>query len=263
MGISNIIDKPAFGILTADITSPFEYERFTISRSPVKIGTIDDHVGYMNPIPCCRNMLVKIPDGDMALPEPYPTHKGCAEVIAMCLAFEKLHIPERYYNECYAYLTVDWRKVEAGKTHRQNIWHPDGFQGARYKKKLPACRGYLAFNTLPTEFAVQPFSIDGLDVVRDNWQVAFAKQVQPESVFIPEAFEVHLMSAYQIHRPAVSPIEQDRCFIRLEFSHKIQDDLGNTENPLLKGVLQFQPRPFALMVQAEESSWEGASVFKA
>lgn len=253
-----------YKILQEDVTRPFSPERFSISRRPVSVGRIT-HPIAKDGLPCCLDMLVKLPGGDLVVPEPYVSNPGIAEYLSACVEFEDRLLPA-WRETHYAYLTVDYRYVAPRTTHRNRGWHIDGFQGARYPVKMNVCHEYIVSDRLPTEFTDAVTDASGLDELKHNWFVELGKQIPDDrQVLRPEPFEIVVMSAYQLHRSQEAN-ETDagwRGFLRLDISLKQQDRLGNTLNPLLPAPFEFVPRslPEGLAVPVDDAGWDGARTF--
>jgi len=251
------MSRNGFDLLREDITNPFAKERFSVSRLPVVAGNMSCTDGSR--LPCCLDMLVKTPGGEISIPEPYASSEWIREFLTISLGFEDGLLPG-WRDTHYAYLTVDNRFVRAGRSHRNGGWHFDGMQGVRYPEKLNACHEYIVADRLTTEFTSLPTTADDLDELRHNWFEELGRQI-PETaeIYTPQPFEIVVMSAYQLHRSRVAN-EADqgwRSFIRLDISLKQQDRLGNTINPVLKAPFEYVPRdlPEGLKRPVEDAGW--------
>lgn len=246
-----------------DVSLPFSPERFRMRRRPTDVGYVDiDAIGEH---PCCLDMLVKLPGGDVVLPEPYASDPGIASFLAQALSAEDDLLPG-WREHYHLYLTYDRRQVEPGRSHRNGGWHFDGMQGARFPIKIPVCHQYVVSTHLPTEYTDVPTDAMGLDENRHNWFLALGAQV-PEDFDPIKAVpgQINLMTAYQLHRsPVAEPHEAGwRTFIRLDVSLKQQDRMGNSLNPRLPAPWEFVERrlPDGLEEPVRDSNWTGASKF--
>ena len=251
--------------LRGDLDGVFDPARFSIQRQPVGIGHLAEG-SLAGEHPCCLDMLVHLPGGSLVLPEPYRSHKGIQSFIAICCEFEDGLVPD-WRETHYAYLTIDRRIVRAGRSHRSGGWHFDGMQGARYPEKIQACHQYVVSDRLPTEFTDAATDASGLSELHHHWFEELGRQVGGDArVFTPEPMEVAVMSAYQLHRSKVASAEEEgwRTFLRLDFSLKQQDRLGNTVNPNLVAPFVYVPRdlPAGLRRGISDSGWEGAVRFE-
>lgn len=251
-------------LLRSDCAEAFMPVKFSAERLPVPVARLADGA-LEGDLPCCLDMLVKLPGGRLVLPEPYASHAGIVAFMAECMAFED-GLVSGWDETHYAYLTVDRRIVKEGNSHRSGGWHFDGMQGARYPVKIQACHQYVVSDRLTTEFVSAPTDATGLDELRHNWFEELGRQVPDDAeIFAPAGLEIYAMSAYQLHRSRIAgPGEGGwRTFLRLDFSLKQQDRLGNTPNPALPASFEFVPRdlPEGLSRGIKDSGWEGARVF--
>jgi len=253
-----------------DIVTPFDPNRFEISRKPIFVtnfyGKVDSTAILQTK--SCLDLLIMYP-GNIGFFNPYRTIWGYLEeesskasiiigkFIENCCKFESIFNPD-WEKDYYIYLTVDARVVKQGKTHRNGGWHFDGMQGRRYKTKLPVCHQYIMSTALPTEFNTGPVSAFGLDENKHNWFTETGKQVKKENIFVADPYKIYFMTAYQIHRCAIALKNTPRLFLRLDFSLKKQDRLGNTKNPLIKNYpFRFYKRdmPKYLKYKINDTGW--------
>ncbi|WP_253476791.1 hypothetical protein [Natronocella acetinitrilica] len=187
-------------------------------------------------------MLIKLPRGEIRLPSPYATHTAVNDLLEQILAFEQQLLGDDW-EDYHLYLTVDCRSVPAGHTQRNPGWHFDGMQGVRYPKKLPICHQYVVSNSIPTEYAGAPLDAGGLDERKDNWFEVLGGMLPEDGLReLGQPYRIEAMSAYQLHRASVAEETAQRMFMRLDFSLKQQDRLGNTRNPLLAAPWVFVGR---------------------
>ena len=249
-------------IFLDDISEIWNLARFEIQRSPIVLGMgIERKTEFCLPLPSCLDLIVKEPLDEIKIPEPYNSHPGVMDFIRICLSKEKELVPN--WNEYYAYLTIDNRKVDLGKTHRNRGWHFDGMQGSRYPVKLKPCHQYICSNTLPTEFAIQSVKASHLNEESDNFFSETGKQILDPNVWKSEPFQIVLMNAYHIHRGIVAQESINRMFMRLDFSLKKQNRLGNSLNPLIPNPFTYEVRemPEELKVQEDDTGWNKGKKF--
>jgi len=120
-----------------------------MERAPVPVARLAED-SLQGTMPCCLDMLVKLPGGHFVLPEPYRSHPGIDAFMKACARFEDTLV-DGWRDTHYAYLTVDSR------SHRSGEWHFDGMQGARYPKKLLVCHHYVLSDRAP--FKLVPRSL--------------------------------------------------------------------------------------------------------
>lgn len=248
-----------------DITHKFERGRFSISRLPVKVGRLENH-RFGTALPSCLDMLVYVPGGEISIPDVYKCDLAIMDVIKQAVDHEDKLMPS-WRDTHYVYITVDQRMITAGRTHRNGGWHFDGMQGIRYLDKLEVCHQYVVSDNNPTEFSNVVVDATNLDEATDNWFIELGKQVPDDAeLFVPETYDIMMMTAYQLHRSPVAKPEHEgqRTFIRMDFTKKKFDRVGNTINPALPAPFEFYPRPlpFDINPEAKQSDWNGASQFK-
>lgn len=133
----------------------------------------------------------------------------------------------------YVYLTVDQGLVKAGMSQRHGGCHVDGFQGARINPKVEEDTTYVVSDVCPTEFFVQSWELDGLDLMKDNVFLHMDQQAKLHRMWAPGAKHVVRCSPYDVHRAAVPEKDTMRTFIRVAISVRRFDRKGNTINPSL------------------------------
>ncbi len=225
----------------SDINGIWNPEKFNIERKPWTVGVIKNKSTLSN-LPSCLNMPIKLRGKeDIVLPFPYSLNPAINEIVYKTIEAEKECNPD--YKDYFAYITVDCRNMSAGKTQRNPGWHIDSMQGVRYPEKLPACHSFLCSTVFPTEFATNSFNASGLSEEKHNWSDEFAKQVDEEKIFKPKAGDLTTMSAYQIHRSPIIKENTQRTFVRVEFSKKKFNRIGDSINPLLPTDFVYEERP--------------------
>lgn len=250
-------------VLKEDISLPFEPSRFKHSRLPIRIGNV--LMKSMMGLPSCLDMLIKLPSSKIMLPEPYSLNDSLLHFINQATDYEDSILPE-WRTTRNLFLTLDYRFVEPGKTHRNAGWHFDGMQGERYVDKLPVCHQYISSSILPTEFSDMPFDATILDERKHNWYKVIGNAITDDkTLFKAMPDDILLMSAYQMHRSPIAS-ESDfgwRVFVRLDFTLKQFDRLGNSINPILPAPWKFVRRdpPKGLLFQFNSASWKNARKF--
>ncbi|MEM9220011.1 MAG: hypothetical protein AAGD25_37505 [Cyanobacteria bacterium P01_F01_bin.150] len=242
-------------IALEDISTRWNPERFAIARQPQYVGRLTRYADMAQPKVSCLDMLIKKPGGPFKIPYSSPS---ILEFAHRCLAYERMVNPN--WHRYYAYLTVDQRTVSPGLTHRREGVHFDGMQGVAYGQKLPVCHSYVVSNTLPTRFYVHPFGASHLDEQYDNWYVEMGKQALKRLSFQPCPFDIFLMTAYQLHESVVATRRVKRTFMRLEFTLKQYNRIGNTLNPLLMVNWTFIDREIPMHLSSDslnDTGWDG------
>lgn len=146
----------------------------------------------------------------------------------------------------YCYLTVDFGTVPAGKTPRNGGCHVDGFQGERIQPKVPIDHTYIAVSAVPTVFYKQTWDVGGLDPKHDNFFHAFDQQANPSAERMIDPNAIYLMDAYSVHKCSVPTEATFRIFLRMAYSVRQFDRLGNTHNPMFDYQWNMVPRALNL-----------------
>jgi len=131
----------------------------------------------------------------------------------------------------YAYLTVDQGLVKAETTQRMSGCHVDGFQGVRIHPKVAPDVSFITADCLPPVFYPQAWDLDGFDPAVDHAFHAFDRQADSAVIWRPAPGEIVACDAYTVHRAEIAPHDLVRTFVRLTYSVRVFDRLGNTINP--------------------------------
>lgn len=223
-------------VLTEDINQIWNPKRFELIREPHVIGEITQKEDFLKGIQSVLDMPIKIPNSDIRIPSDLDT-PSIREIVDKALEFEKGINPN--WNNYYTYLTVHHSFVESDSTQRRAGAHIDGMQGVRYKDKLPVCHSYLVSNAIPTCFFNHPFP-SNLDERTQNWFYEFDRVKDYTKATYSKPFEINLMTAYSVHESTFAKEDTLRTFVRLEFSLKEFNRIGNSINPLFKDELNWK-----------------------
>ena len=245
-----------YRLIREDVRKPFNAKRFSHARRPLPVANIEPYRGSI--LPSALDMLIKIPGGNIQLPEPYRGNCTIVDFIARSILHEDGLLPD-WREHYHLYLTIDHRMVPAGKTHRNKGWHFDGMQGERYPVKMPVCHQYLVSNTLPTEYYIgSNANLEQADERRDNWFDVVSEQIGeiPPEIWCPQNMQIVMVTSYQIHRAQIAKRDNMRLFMRLDVSLKQQDRLGNSINPLLPAPWPMVKRGFDGHQPLDDAGWE-------
>ncbi|MBI3553352.1 MAG: hypothetical protein HY077_12730 [Elusimicrobia bacterium] len=209
------------------ILEPWSLSHLLVPHKPVTIGEIEDRTAFSMPTPSVLNMPIKMRGTGYRVPEELAQFR---EFLQKVIDHEDAVNPES--DQFYAYLTVDQHTVEQGSTHRRPGVHIDGVQGARYPVKLPPEHLYSASDMLGTVFYDQSFDLTGLDPARQHVHAELERQAKEENARPVPDYQIAFWDSYSVHRADVAPKPLHRTFIRVEFSRKKYDSLGDTVNPL-------------------------------
>lgn len=213
---------------------------FASARTPLHIGEIENKGEFSKgDVPRVLDMPIKFP-GSVSIRVPKELEQF-KEVLQKAIDFE--FSVNRHFQSAYAYLTVDQKFVPAGQSHRNSGPHVDGLQGRAYPKKLRVDHSYLIADAEPTVFFTNSFDLSAADVNIDNFNAIFQAQVDYSRVIQPKPYELVMMDAFTVHESPTLTEGVHRTLLRLEFSEKVFDRLGNTHNPLFDYSWNMIPKP--------------------
>lgn len=184
------------------------------------------------------DMPIKFPGSNYRLPRELAYLKPLIQKIAA-----NEHLINDRINDYYCYITLDKRIVKQGTTTRKEGIHVDGFQGARLGKKLPIDHSYIVSNNHPTIFYNQPFEVKSdWDKTCHNYFEGFEQQKTGNSQVIYPNNSVLLIDAYCLHE--APPVIEDtfRTFLRLSYTVREFDRLGNAHNNMFDYEWEMHPR---------------------
>ncbi len=217
---------------------PWSLSHLLVSHKPVVLGAVEDRKAFSGPTPSVLNMPIKMPGTDFRVPEELAQFR---EFLRKVIDHEAAVNPE--LDGFYAYLTVDQHTVEQGATHRRPGVHIDGVQGARYQVKLPPEHLYSASDALGTVFYDQSFDLTALDPAKDHVHAELERQAKEENGRAVPDYQIAFWDSYSVHRADVAPRPMKRTFVRVEFSRKVYDSMGDTVNPLFDYNWERVARP--------------------
>jgi len=177
----------------------------------------------------CLDMPIKMAGSmEYRLPAELKQFSG---VLSAMIGHEHTH--NKLVKDFYAYLTVDQTVKDPGKTyHREGGLHVDGFQGARVNPKVMCDRSYIVVDCDPPYVYLQPFpQVVAMDDSKENIFHAFDKyRLLSNALRIGPKF-IYFMDCYCVHSAGVA-LSQQRTFVRLSYSVRQYDRLGNSHNHL-------------------------------
>jgi hypothetical protein len=219
----------ALAQLRSDVAAPFNLGRLTMSRAPLRALTAE--LGDFEWPHRINQCLVKTRNSERVKLGPFASI-AAAELVDRCIqTADDLHLG---WQDRYLYLTIDTRPVEVGETQRVPGWHVDDLQGPDILTKRPGGFLFVGASSLPTEFAIQQFAVDGLDDTKHNVFDWCGRQVQPSAVVAQWPNTIALMSAYDVHRGVPAVVEGPRVFVRLLLTHCALTSAKTTINPAIE-----------------------------
>ena len=216
----------------------FDYAKFAETRHPpVSIGFLCDTFTFDEPIAAgtdqAQDMPIAFPvsdrnDYEYRLPSCYKLLNEFVQKVA-----DVWSSLEPNAHEYYAYLSLSYGVIPPWKVQRRPGIHCDGFQSARVNPKEKGEYTFVASNSLPTLFYVEEFDTSPLDPSRDNFFIRFSQNATKDPIDCQRPYEIMMMDPYCLHS-AVSNVTDDairRTFVRIIYSTRVYDRLGNTVNP--------------------------------
>ena len=222
----------------AELNMVWNFKRFQKPRMPVTTGMVADQARFVEPSGLrILDLPVKFPGTNYRIPHE------CRQFVEVIMQIVNCEVTINPLTDLfYAYLTVDQDPVKKGFTQRKPGLHVDGFQGVRIQPKLPIDHSYIVSDRYPTVFYTHGFDVEHLDESAHNFFLEFDEQAQEEITWKPQPFQICLINAYQVHRSDYAIKNSDRTFVRLSYTLRQFDRLGNTHNPLFDYDWEMVPR---------------------
>lgn len=207
----------------------FSVERFLYPAPPVHIGEykIDYDPQEVTNVLRCPIKVAK--SRDIYLPKELAFLK---EYVEFCCIYET-SFNDRF-EDLYAHITVDYKDIKKGESHRVPGWHVDGFQGSKFPEKHEIEHSYLWTNTFGTEFCVQPFFVEHIDSSKYLVFDEFNKQAKECNIVKPLDSNVYIFDPYMVHRSPIINENVSRLLVRVTFECQKLLDPNDTVNPALE-----------------------------
>lgn len=213
----------------SSIGQQWNIEEFQHTRQPIDIGLIQNKFAFQNPMPNVVNLPIKMAGSDkMYVPIEYA---GMEEALNKIFGYEKAINPS--YTDNYAYLTIDKNYVRAGSSQSRFIYHVDGFQSADYTNNTVQ-RNYTVTDIVPIEFVLSPLETKGLaGEIVGNWFESFTHQSEHVDKMKSIPLHIYHYDGYQVHIPTQTMATTDKTTLRVSFTPRQMNQLGNGINPLI------------------------------
>lgn len=231
-----------------DMLEPWDLKRMLKRRAPLRIGSVDNKPAFSAPVASVLNLPIKMPGTGFKIPAELSPMR---EFLQKIIDYEAASNPK--LGEFYAYLTVDRGFVKKGDTHRRPGIHIDGVQGSRYPEKLPPEHTYSASDAVGTVFYAQSFDLRHINPDRDYIHGELERQADEKNAVKAADYGIYFWDSYSAHRAALADEDAERTFVRVEFSRKVYDSVGDTVNPLFDYDWKrlSRPIPYELNWHAE------------
>jgi hypothetical protein len=218
------------------IGQQWNIDEFKHARQPIPIHKVEDRYAFQYPMPNVVNLPIKMMGDDtIYLPVEY---EGMSEALSKIFAYEKAVNPN--YSDYYAYLTVDKRTILENSD--QGVYHVDGFQSAE-QTNMTVQRNYAVCDVVPIQHVVDPMETRGLigDTVGEFYK-SFAHQSQHVDKMETVPFQIYLYDAFQVHKTTQAMVTTDRTYLRVSFTQRRLNRLGNGINPLIPHEWTYVPQ---------------------
>lgn len=211
------------------LKKPFDKKRFRRAGVFRNIGSIFNKNKFIDFKGIrCLDMPIKMSgSNEYKIPKEF---EQFIEPISKMISFETAH--NENLIDFYAYLTIDQSESNGRKTHREPGLHVDGFQGSRIEPKVTCDRSYITSDCDCPSFWNQAFeSVENMNDSTQNIFYEFDKTKHYSSEIKCNPFDIYLMDCYAVHSANKAENKQ-RTFLRLSFSVRKFDRLGNSHNHL-------------------------------
>ena len=236
--VSPSFDNPVtfpYSPIIDSVGTIFDVSKFAVPRKPLVVGTVNLDLPEDTTV---SDMVIKMPGVGYRVPEEL---SGLLPFLEASVTAEKVINPDA--DDYYAYLTAQRTRVKQGEIKRSPGAHSDSVQGQRIQPKVAIEHGFTAVNMAPTRWFTHGFDLTGLDPDTHWLNVAFEEQKKNDEAVQFAPGEIVLFDAYNVHEPIEAEEDGDRTFVRLIYSRRIFDRVGNTRNTLFDYDWNFQPRP--------------------
>ncbi|CAF1001663.1 unnamed protein product [Adineta steineri] len=218
----------------------FDYKKFSEPRHPpLYIGSIEQRKEFDIPfdenIPQAQDMPIALRTDDPNLYEyriPME-YQNLREFIQKVI--NVYHSIQKNFHHYYCYLTISHGIVQPWTAQRRPTIHSDGFQGTRLNPKVETEYAFVAANELPTWYYIDSFDVTNLDPAIDNYFVVYSRTSSTLPLDCQKPYDIMMMDGYCLHSPVINTGDEPilRTFVRIIYSPRIFDRLGNTHNPHL------------------------------
>lgn len=230
----------------------FDAAGFAETHSTLPIGSVD--LDGVPPKFRVSSLPVKMPGTDYRVPIEL---SAIQELIALAASFE--HAINSEVGDYYAYITVQQDQVQPGAAQRGHAIHSDGIQGPRIQPKTAVERGYLAVNYFAPLFYEQSFDITNVDVDIHLMDHVFESQAREGQAVACN--QLVCFDSYSVHQAQPATHQAQRTFVRMAYSQRQYDRLGNSINHLfdreyqdLGWQMQARPLPTHLVAPPRRST---------
>ena len=219
----------------------FSKDRYKYSTLPVHIGPFDIDYKNRDIINVLRCPIKMSNSREIVLPVEL---EFVRDFVTFCCIYETSF--NSRFDELFAHITVDRKKLTPAEFHRVPGFHVDGFQGHKFPIKHEIEHSYLWSSQLGTEFCVQPFFISHIDdskyLIFDEFEKQMNKNPngEPYNMYQCLGSNVYIFDPYMVHRTPIVTEPIDRLLIRITFEYQKLLDPNDTMNPAMKFKVPYK-----------------------
>lgn len=235
--------------MPAHVPSRWSPDGFKQGSWPSVVGmlTEPDVFSQRGPEPIrVLDMCIKMPDTNWTFP---PYIRQFSEAITKAIYFEKPLFENSTGMELqYCYITIDQKPVPPYRTQRRPGWHSDAYVVDKQGQQVDIIaenahlfpwetewveRTYVVCDALPTLFAFGPWELPPNPNDCDAVLKAFDVQARRMNKIEATPYVLYCLDPYCVHtaQSNLSDRTIDRTFIKIQFSAKRYNRVGNTINP--------------------------------
>ena len=230
--------------IVAQMHQPWNLENYQVPRSFLVVCDVPqtDRAFFGSPCLTIPTMPIKIPDGDQfKIPSEFSQFKSTMQMIID----HQAGINSRW-KEYYAYINVDQRSTEKGRSQRKPGTHVDGAQFDKDSNPYPnTCfpeLEYTVSNALPTTFFPgQKIDFSDMDTSAPDALAQFNRllvaQVDRSSAVAGDPYSVYFFDPYVPHEATVAQQATERTFFKMFFSQRRLVSSGFNSVPLVNPLL--------------------------
>lgn len=221
-------DKNLISYYDSVLNQPFNKKRFRRAGVFQIIDKVEDRkaFSFFEGVRCLDMPIKMAGDKEYRIPNEF---KRFLDPISKMISWENAH--NKNSLNFFAYLTVDQNKANAGEFHREPGCHVDGFQGARISPKVSCDRSYIALDCNCPSIWNQSFeTVEDMDDATQNIFHEFDRTKHYSSEIKVNPYDIYFMDSYTVHSANKIISENTRTFLRLSYSVRQFDRLGNSKN---------------------------------
>lgn len=221
-------DKNLISYYGSVLNQPFNLKRFRRPGVFRKVGVIEDKKQFCDfRFIRCLDMPIKMKgSNEYRIPKEFSQF---LDAFSKMIAFEHAHNSDVL--NFFAYATIDQTMPNGSEYHREPGLHVDGFQGRRIFPKVKCDRSYIVFdNNCPSIWNQSFETVETMDDSTQNFFHEFDRTKHHSSEIVLNPFDITFIDSYLVHSANKITENVPRTFVRLSYSIRQFDRLGNSKN---------------------------------